>query len=100
MDPSAIKSAAEELGQVVPLVKAHLVGRERVADSNVVAGVDDAERVFMGTGAVAPPYEPETLCLLLENSNSLRQNIDAYVTNIDAFGHRFGHAHLLPAGQG
>lgn len=89
MDRSAIKTAAEELGQVVPLVKAHLVGRERVAESNVVAGVDDAERVFMGTGAVAPPYDPQTLCLLLENSNSLRQNIDAYVTNIDAFGHRF-----------
>jgi len=89
MDKATLKSAAEEFGQVVPLVKAHLVGRERVADSNVVAGVDDAERVFMGTGAVAPPYDPETLCLLLENSNSLRQNIDAYVTNIDAFGHRF-----------
>ena len=89
MDKATLKSAAEELGQVVPLVKAHLVGRERVADSNVVAGIDDAERVFMGTGAVAPPYDPETLCLLLENSNSLRQNIDAYVTNIDAFGHRF-----------
>lgn len=89
MDASALKTAAEELAQVVPLVKAHLVGRERVADSNVVAGVDDAERVFMGTGAVAPPYDPETLCLLLESSNSLRQNIDAYVTNIDAFGHRF-----------
>lgn len=89
MDKATLKSAAEELGHVVPLVKAHLVGRERVADSNVVAGVDDAERVFMGTGAVAPPYDPETLCLLLENSNSLRQNIDAYVTNIDAFGHRF-----------
>jgi PBSX family phage portal protein len=89
MDASAVKEAVEQLGDLVPLVKAHLVGRERVADSNVVAGVDDAERVFMGTGAVAPPYDPETLCLLLENSNSLRQNIDAYVTNIDAFGHRF-----------
>ncbi len=89
MDASAVKEAVEQLGELVPLVKAHLVGRERVADSNVVAGVDDAERVFMGTGAVAPPYDPETLCLLLENSNSLRQNIDAYVTNIDAFGHRF-----------
>jgi PBSX family phage portal protein len=43
----------------------------------------------MGTGAIAPPYDPDTLCALLENSNSLRQNIDAYVTNIDAFGHRF-----------
>jgi PBSX family phage portal protein len=89
MDSAELKEAARAAGEVVPLVKAHLVGRERVADSNVVAGVDDAERVFMGTGAVAPPYDPETLCLLLENSNSLRQNIDAYVTNIDAFGHRF-----------
>lgn len=58
MDREAIKNAAEELAQVVPLVKAHLVGRDRIADSNVVAGVDDAERVFMGTGAIAPPYEP------------------------------------------
>jgi PBSX family phage portal protein len=89
MDPKAVDSAAQHLGDVVPLAKAHLVGRDRVADSNVVAGVDDAERVFMGTGAIAPPYDPETLCALLENSNSLRQNIDAYVTNIDAFGHRF-----------
>jgi PBSX family phage portal protein len=85
----AVRETAEAFGEAVALVKAHLVGRERVADSNVVAGVDDAERVFMGTGAIAPPYDPDTLCLLLENSNSLRQNIDAYVTNIDAFGHRF-----------
>ena len=84
MDSAELKEAARAAGEVVPLVKAHLVGRDRVADSNVVAGVDDAERVFMGTGAVAPPYDPETLCLLLENSNSLRQNIDAYVTNIDS----------------
>ncbi|MBI3184705.1 MAG: phage portal protein [Myxococcales bacterium] len=99
MDPKAIDSAAAELGKVVPLVKAHLVGRERVADSNVVAGVDDAERVFMGTGAIAPPYDPDTLCALLENSNSLRQNIDAYVTNIDAFGHRFEPIIDLDAGD-
>ncbi len=88
-DAEALKGIAEELGQVVPLVKAHLVGRERVADSNVIAGGDDAQRSFTAAGAIAPPYDPETLCLLLENSNSLRQNIDAYVTNIDAFGHRF-----------
>ena len=99
MDPKAVDSAAERLADVVPLVKAHLVGRERVADSNVVAGVDDAERVFMGTGAIAPPYDPDTLCALLENSNSLRQNIDAYVTNIDAFGHRFEPIIDLDAGD-
>ncbi|MBN2204249.1 MAG: phage portal protein, partial [Thermoleophilia bacterium] len=89
MDEQALRETAEELGETVALVKAHLVGRDRVADSNVVSSVDDAERVFIGAGALPPPYDPETLCLLLENSNSLRQNIDAYVTNIDAFGHRF-----------
>ena len=40
-------------------------------------------------GAVTPPYDPETLAILFENSSSLRQNVDSYVTNIDAFGHRF-----------
>ena len=89
MDEQALRETAEELGEAVALVKAHLVGRDHVADSNVVSGVDEAERVFLGSGAIPPPYDPETLCLLLENSNSLRQNIDAYVTNIDAFGHRF-----------
>lgn len=89
MDDKAIETAVHEFGNVIPLAKAHLVGRDRVADSNVAPGGDDVETIFMGTGAIAPPYDPDTLCALLENSNSLRQNIDAYVTNIDAFGHRF-----------
>ena len=85
----AFKAAVEQLGDVVPLVKAHLVGRDRVADSNAIQAVDDAERMFVGVGAIPPPYDPEMLCVLLEASNSLRQNLDAYSTNIDAFGHRF-----------
>ena len=40
-------------------------------------------------GAINPPYDPETLAILFENSSSLRQNVDSYVTNIDTFGHRF-----------
>ena len=36
-----------------------------------------------------PPYDPEAMCLLVEHSNSLRQNVDAYATNIDGFGFRF-----------
>jgi PBSX family phage portal protein len=86
MDMSAV---AQELHNVVPLVKAHLVGRERIADSNVTPTPDEAQSVFISTGAIEPPYDLDTLCALLENSNSLRQNIDAYVTNVDAFGHRF-----------
>lgn len=95
----SIDSSVRALADVVPLVKAHLVGRDRVADSNVAPSGDDAQSVFMGTGAIAPPYDPDTLCALLENSNSLRQNIDAYVTNIDAFGHRFEPVIDLDAGD-
>lgn len=36
-----------------------------------------------------PPFDLEALCLLYENSGALRRNIDAMVTNIDGFGHRF-----------
>lgn len=50
---------------------------------------DEADQRFEGVGAIVPPYDPTTLLLLLEHSNALRQCIDAYVTNIDAFGHHF-----------
>ncbi len=39
--------------------------------------------------AVAPRYDPEALALYAEVSDSLRTNIDGYVTNIESHGHRF-----------
>ena len=86
-----LDGAVRELADRVPLVKAHLIGKERVAESNAMpwTDVDQREQVFAGMGAVTPPYDPETLAILFENSSSLRQNVDSYVTNIDAFGHRF-----------
>ncbi len=89
--PADLESTVRELAERVPLVKAYLAGKDRVADSNAMpwTDVDQREQVFAGMGAVTPPYDPETLALLFENSSSLRQNVDSYVTNIDAFGHRF-----------
>jgi len=86
-----IDAAVRELGDRVALIKAHIIGQDRVADSNAMpwTDVDQREQVFAGMGVVTPPYDPETLATLFENSSSLRQNVDAYVTNIDAFGHRF-----------
>lgn len=83
--------AVRELGDRISLIKAHIVGRERVAESNALpwADAEQREQVFAGMGVITPPYDPETLAILFENSSSLRQNVDAYVTNIDAFGHRF-----------
>lgn len=51
--------------------------------------VSAASQLFGQAGAIEPPYAPEALTRLFEHSNSLRQNIDAYATNIDGFGHRF-----------
>jgi PBSX family phage portal protein len=84
-------AAMRELGDRIALIKAHIVGRERVAESNALpwADAEQREQVFAGMGVITPPYDPETLAILFENSSSLRQNVDAYVTNIDAFGHRF-----------
>ncbi len=69
------------------LVKAHLAGRDRVQDSNASRAVDQAERLFSAAGALEPPWPPEVLSSLLEQSNGLRQCVDAYVTNIEGFGH-------------
>jgi len=86
-----LQRAVGELGDRIALIKAHVLGDERVADSNAMpwADAEQREQVFAGMGVVTPPYDPETLAILFENSSSLRQNVDAYVTNIDAFGHRF-----------
>lgn len=35
---------------------------------------------------IEPPYDPEALCELVENSNTLRSNLDAYASNIDSHG--------------
>jgi PBSX family phage portal protein len=88
-------NAVRELGDRIALVKAQIVGRDqgddRIADSNAMpwTDIDQREQAFAGMGVVTPPYDPETLAVLFENSSSLRQNVDAYITNIDAFGHRF-----------
>lgn len=59
-----------------------------VQGSNQVSR-DDYATAFTNLGALDPVYDPEMLALIFEHSNSLRQNVDAYSTNIDGFGHRF-----------
>lgn len=49
----------------------------------------DFEQVFANAGAIEPPYPPDALVREWENSNVLRQNVDAYAQNIDGFGWRF-----------
>ena len=62
--------------------------RRDVAD-RASSGAGETSASFQAAGALEPPYDPEGLCLLVEHSNALRQNLDAYAVNIDGFGHRF-----------
>lgn len=68
-------------------VKAHVI--EVDADlSNATASTEDDQRIFNDYGAIVPPYDPRSLSLMYERSTALRPNIDAYATNIEAFGYR------------
>ncbi|RJS14230.1 phage portal protein [Corallococcus sp. H22C18031201] len=82
--PAEVHQAEERLQSIL---KAVVVGA-RVDEPASRPGGEEAS-AFSEAGALQPPYEPEALCLLVEHSNSLRQNVDAYATNIDGFGFRF-----------
>lgn len=83
------KDSIEETGAVhVSTLKSLVLGGDD-STSNIIQGEDEDARRFGITGALEPPYNPRILVQLFEHSNSLRQNVDAYATNIDGFGHRF-----------
>ncbi|MFI5297485.1 MAG: phage portal protein [Polyangiales bacterium] len=88
-DTSAAAERAD--AHVQTILKAIVVGA-RVPDAKSVPGGEGIGAMFGVSGALEPPYDPEALCLLFEHSNSLRQNVDAYATNIDGFGHRLDPA--------
>jgi PBSX family phage portal protein len=72
----------------VAFIKARVLGDD-IVSSNVRSHEESDTRKFNQAGAIEPPYPADVLCTLFEHSNSLRQNVDAYATNIDGFGHRF-----------
>ena len=67
------------------IMKATVIGGNHPLPNSLEAESDD---LLKGLDAIEPPYDPLMLCKILEHSNSLRQNVDAYATNIDGFGHR------------
>lgn len=84
-----VDAAARAVGQSRDsLLKAITFSAERGA-SNALPGPEETDRAYQNAGALEPPYNPSTLVALFEHSSALRQNVDAYVTNIEAFGHHF-----------
>lgn len=69
-------------------------GRTKKADTSLARSPEGAESSLAALyaqerDALEPPYDPRVLCKLLETSNALRQNVDAYAVNIDGYGHHF-----------
>jgi PBSX family phage portal protein len=95
-EPGAVirQRVAKVAEQAHALLKAVVIGGD-VQDPASLPGGEEPD--FAAAGAIAPPYDPAALCLLFEHSNALRQNVDAYATNIDAFGHRLEAAVDLEA---
>lgn len=85
---SEIDAARKAEESLQTILKAVVVGA-RSQDPASRPGGEYLSSAFANAGALEPPYDPEALCLLMEHSNSLRQNVDAYATNIDGFGHRW-----------
>lgn len=91
MDRDDIAKEASAAGLERDYIVAKVLGgRElRKAATPQSGDVEPRSVAFLESGALNPPYDPETLLQIYENSDTLSQNVEAYATNIDAFGHHF-----------
>jgi PBSX family phage portal protein len=86
-----VNGSSDALGSSVnDIVKAYFVGGTDGGDeSKVLVEPDKQQSLFQASGALTPLYDPAGLAVVFENSSCLRSNVDAYITNIDSFGHQF-----------
>lgn len=71
------------------IVKAHIVDAHRAGGAQLSNAVTIDEHELVRTiGSLPPPYPPELLCALFEQSVALRPNVDAMVQNVAGFGVR------------
>ncbi len=77
-----------ELAEQVDIGKASIIAIDGEMAQRSKEPQDEEALLFKQAGVLPPPYDAGTLCTIYENSSALRQNVDAYVTNIDAFGFR------------
>lgn len=71
------------------LAKAYFIGETSGSQSNALVEQERMQAEFMGAGALAVTYDPTILACIYENSSNLRPNVDAYIVNIDSYGHHF-----------
>lgn len=71
------------------IAKAYFQGQVGGSESHMMEEPDKQQSLFQASGALMPLYDPAGLAIVYENSSCLRSCVDAYVTNIDGFGHQF-----------
>jgi PBSX family phage portal protein len=77
-------------GEPDELIKAYFVGgSDGGSESKIMQEPDKQQSLFQSSGALMPLYDPAGLAVVYENSSCLRSNVDAYITNIDSYGHQF-----------
>lgn len=57
-------------------------------DTTNIIPFNEDDKIYSTIGAIRPPYEPETLCAMFDQSSSLRPNVDVLATNVEGFGYR------------
>ena len=87
----SIREAMVTLSKRLEAQKSHF-GQDPLPAPAGPPSEEDAEQfgpTNMSERMLEPPFPLDVLCSLFENSNALRQNVDAMATNVDGFGHRF-----------
>ena len=70
------------LGRDVPMQEIEPQSSISEEDSSTI------QAIFKKARVLKPPFDPKTLLRIWENSSSLNQNVESYMTNIDGLGHR------------
>ena len=71
------------------VIKAYFIGQDGGTKSQQLPEPDKQMSLFQSSGSLVPLYDPAGLAIVYENSSCLRANVEAYITNIDSFGHQF-----------
>jgi len=85
------RTASRKRALRTPTVKAFSAGKSGVSAAELISNMMQPMQKLPGN-VLAPPYDFKRLYDLFEASTLLRPCIDAYVTNIESFGH-----HLIPS---
>jgi len=81
---SAAEVINEADGTKTAVVKVRSIGLSKPK----TVGGGESQGPFANVGSIPPPYDMAVLFRWVEDSHTLRPNIDAYANNIDGFGHR------------